>query len=634
MLKDLLYVVSKQNHSEEFLKDLLKKHPEIKFVSLVGIDLLGNDTDEKIPVKLFLDDIKGFFQGSAVQTDGSSVILPGIAELNNAKVDMLADPSVNWFVDYNYEHIDEETGKPIGTLRIPCFLYHEGKPVDSRSILYNSVAYFKESFLSLVKNNKTFLKTYGVEADDIAEVSLTSATELEFWVKTPNDKADIEELSTSQVLQEQYWKRTKGNVRSALEESLLTMEAYGLEPEMGHKEVGGVKAKIDESGKLTHIMEQLEIDWKYSDALQAADNELLVRTLVKEVFRRYGLDVTFLAKPIDGVAGSGEHTHIGIALKLKSGKRINLFATDKEDHFMSVIGYASLMGLLKNYEVINPFVSFTNDSLRRLKPGFEAPICIVTSLGHNASCPSRNRTVLVGLVRDIKNPLATRFELRAPNPHSNTYLVIASIYLAALDGIKYALTKNKTEDALLKEISKKPDDSYEYLTYGRSYRSEEDVFEFYTQKERETFFGKAPSTVYENLDSLSKYPEKMSVLKQGDVFTDKLVCSFTSGALKKWSTEIISRITSEYMDEIRSMKKLHSLDSALDLDVANWFKINELRCYIMKDAYDKKSLFTKIKESFDKHDLKELSSLYIELDEKISLLRDLYNDYKKNILDI
>ena len=47
------------------------------------------------------------------------------------------------------------------------------------------------------------------------------------------------------------------------------MERYGLEPEMGHKEVGGVKSMLTKAGSLTHIMEQLEIDWKYSDAIQA-----------------------------------------------------------------------------------------------------------------------------------------------------------------------------------------------------------------------------------------------------------------------------------------------------------------------------------------------------------------------------
>ena len=43
------------------------------------------------------------------------------------------------------------------------------------------------------------------------------------------------------------------------------------------------------------------------------------------------------------------------------------------------------------------------------------------------------RQVLIGLIRDIDNPLATRFELRAPNPLSNTYLVLASIYQAVVD---------------------------------------------------------------------------------------------------------------------------------------------------------------------------------------------------------
>lgn len=55
---------------------------------------------------------------------------------------------------------------------------------------------------------------------------------------------------------------------------------------MGHKEVGGVKAQIDDSGKLTFVLEQLEVDWKYtSDPVQTADNEIAARIIVREVFR-------------------------------------------------------------------------------------------------------------------------------------------------------------------------------------------------------------------------------------------------------------------------------------------------------------------------------------------------------------
>ena len=117
-MDELLYVIPANSEKEEIL-NTLKAHPEIKFVSLVGIDMAGNDTDEKIPMRIFLKDIDEFYAGTAVQTDGSSVVLTGIATLNNAKVDMPVDPSVNWFVDYNMENYDEETGKPIGTLRIP-----------------------------------------------------------------------------------------------------------------------------------------------------------------------------------------------------------------------------------------------------------------------------------------------------------------------------------------------------------------------------------------------------------------------------------------------------------------------------------------------------------------------------------
>ena len=233
MLDELLYVIP-ANTAREEVKKALEAHPEIKFVSLVGIDMAGNDTDEKIPMRIFLKDMDEFYAGTAVQTDGSSVVLPGIATLNNAKVDMPVDPSVNWFVDYNFEHYDEDTEKPIGTLRIPSFLIHEGKRVDSRAVLADSLSYVKKSLLALFQEHPD-ISGLAVKGSDIADISFTSATELEFWVKTPLEEADIEEMSASQVMQEQYWERTHGAVRTALEECVLTLGRYGLKCEMGHK---------------------------------------------------------------------------------------------------------------------------------------------------------------------------------------------------------------------------------------------------------------------------------------------------------------------------------------------------------------------------------------------------------------
>lgn len=628
-MNDLLYVIPANSTKEDIIATL-KQHPEIKFVSLVGIDLAGNDTDEKIPMRIFLEDIDAFYNGSAVQTDGSSVVLTGIATLNNAKVDMPIDPTVNWFVDYNMESYDEELEKPIGTLRIPAALIHEGKAVDSRSVLAETLNYVKKGLLNLFKEYPTISGLEHINGADVKDIVFTSATELEFWVKTPLSDADIPEMSASQVMQEQYWQRTRGSVRTALEQCVLALEAYGLSPEMGHKEVGGMKGHMDSDGNMSHVCEQIEIDWKFADALQAADNELAVRILVKEIFRENGLEVIFKAKPMIGLAGNGEHTHIGMGAIMKDGSFVNLFApTDMKKDFMSAIGYGAIMGLLKNYEVINPFVSATNDSLNRLKPGFEAPVCIVTSLGHNPAVPSRNRTILAGLVRDVNNPKATRFELRACNPYTNTYLVLAAIYSAVLDGVKYAASKTTAE--LLEEISKQPGETAGYLETDRAYRAEDDVFEDYTEEERNQRFGVHPATVWENLSNLSNYPEKRKVLTASGALRDQIIDAFVGGELIRWKTELISRIIPENRALISKFKEIKSA-YVTDEDSYNWNKINRYRYYLAKDSIDQKSLFTQLIKALNSDDFATASSLQVEMYDKMEELKALYAAYKDNMI--
>ncbi len=633
MDKDLLYIIPADRHGKQDLQELLKKHPEIKFVSFVGIDLAGNDTDEKIPIELFIDDVEGFING-AVQTDGSSVVLTGIATLNNAKVDMLADTSVNWFIDYNFEHIDEETGKPVGTLRVPALLVHDGLRVDSRSILAQSLEYVKTELLDLFKKNPKIAGLGHIDGGEIEDIIFTSATELEFWVKTPADMAPVEELSASQVMQEQYWQRTRGEVRTALEQSLIMLQNYGLEPEMGHKEVGGVKAQFDQTGHLSHVMEQLEIDWKFSTGLQTADNELLARTTIKEIFRMNGLEVTFKAKPIIGVAGNGEHTHIGIAAKLKTGKVVNLFTPqDMKADFLSAVGYGAIMGFLKHYEVINPFISSTNDSLNRLKPGFEAPVCIVTSLGHSPEVPSRNRTILAGLVRDAQNPMATRFEVRSPNPFTNTYIALSTIYLAALDGIKAAVNSGKGLKEIEAELSKEAGTPGFYLETDRAYRSEHDVFEDYTAEERDALFSKPPATVWENMQNLKVYAHKIPTLTAGNSLRPELIEAFVAGALIRWKTELLNRIIPENMEIVKACKPLHDADTATDVDVEAWTKIAALRATIAKSCKEQPSIFDQIRQAVSAEDFNKVSELQVVMAAKIGELKAMYAEYQKNIID-
>lgn len=631
-MKGLLYTIEKEKHNEKDLREILKENPQIKFVSLMGIDLGGNATDEKIPVDLFLEDINDFLQ-SAVQTDGSSVELYNIATLNNAKVDLMPDSDCKWYIDYNMEHIDSELNLPIGTLRIPAFLIHDNKKVCSRGVLQRAENYFKKSLLEIFENYPHVMNNIGIDSvSDIEEIILTSATELEFWVNTPEDKADLEKLYVSQSLKEQYWKRTHGIIRTCLEKSLIALQNIGVNPEMAHKEVGGINSSISIDGKTNHAMEQLEISWKFSSPLQAADSELIVREVIEDIFTSNGLEVTFKAKPIYGVAGSGGHTHVGASAKLKNGKIINIFAPkDMKNDYLSELGYGAIMGILHNYEVLNPFITSTNDGFNRLVPGFEAPVCTVTSLGHSYEVPSRNRSVLVGLIRDINNPKTVRFELRSPNPLSNTYLVLAGCYQTMLDGIKASAQSKLSTKELEKELSKGLGEDGFYLEKDRAYRDENDVFEHYTIEERNERFSVAPATVYENMQNLEKYKNKLNSLKEGNVFTDAIIESFKIGAIKKWKKELSNRIIDDAMNNIRSYSKLHEKENMDALDEVMWNSIADIKFNVMKDTLTQKSLFTQIKEALEVKDYEKASKLQLELKSNMEQLQQLYAKYKKNI---
>jgi glutamine synthetase len=634
-MKELLYVIPPEEHGSETLRRLFKEHDEVKFVSFMGIDLGGNATDEKIPIHVFIKDMEDFLQ-FGIQTDGSSVVLHEIATLNNARLDIIPDLEVNWMVDYNHDLLDEESNLPVGTLVIPSFLVHENKRVGSRAILDRAFKYFKQSTMDLLKNHPHLLENMGIKSiDKIADIELTSATELEFWVKSPEDLANVEKLSTSQTLKEQYWKRTQGTVRTALEKTLMEMDKYGLKTEMGHKEVGGVRSKIGVDGRSNHVMEQLEIDWKYTiNALQTADNELFIRRLIVDMFHRYGLEVTFRAKPTEGVAGSGEHTHLGVVAKLKNGKYKNLFAPmEAEEDYLSVLGYGALMGILRNYEIVNPFITASIDAFNRLKPGFEAPVCIVTSLGHTPEEPSRNRSVLVGLVRDIPKPIATRFEVRSPNPFSNTYLVISSIYQAMLDGMLAAAKSGKNNKELEREISKEDGEEGFYLERNRAYRSELNVFEHFTKEERDAKFGIHPATPWENVNNLAKYKDRLEILLNGGVMTQDIIDSVIASTIDRWTNELEGRVLYDNMELIRECKKLHGEDTANDLDEAHWKYINHLRQELMKSSNGNLSILGSIREALHRGDYQRASDLQITMNEKVDELRNKYIEYKQNLFE-
>lgn len=627
MSEILMYIKPGENSKNKLIR-LLQENPQIKFVSLAAVDLGNNHTDEKIPVAELINNYDSFML-NGIQTDGSSVFLPHIADINNAQVSLIPDDSVKWLVDYNTDHIDAKTGYPVGTIVIPSFIVHQNKKVCSRAVLNRAVNHFEAELMRLINSSPVFRKSIGIdEEDEVIKAEVTAATELEFWVKTPQTEADQRSLVTSQLLKEQYWKRTIGKVRTALEKTLLLFDELGFEPEMGHKEVGGVSAKLKASGNYEGVYEQLEVDWKYDTAVQAADNEMFAQDILHDVFEREGLDVTFKPKPIEDAAGSGEHHHIGVMLKTKKGKKFNAFhPANREEEYLSAVGYASLMGILGNYEIISPFVSASNNAFRRLVPGFEAPVSTVTSLGRSPLEPNRNRTVLLDLIRDPNNEYACRFELRSPNPKSNSFLLLSASLLGMLDGVNYAFRENKSQEALRKELMKKSGEEADYLMKDREYVTDKDIFREYSDAEREKLFGRSPKTVYENLKIMDEYAHKISVLRQGDVFTDAQISSYKATVFSQWVNELEYRNIKRIKLDLKNIVKKHGEHDELNSQcMSTWKEIARLKAVLLKDS-EEESLIQQMDDALTGKDFEKVNLLQVEIRELYNRINNLYTKY-------
>ena len=70
MLDKMLYVIPADSHEPEKGQGNTAAAPGDKVRITMGIDIGGHDTDEKIPVEEFIDDMEKFLE-NGVQTDGS-----------------------------------------------------------------------------------------------------------------------------------------------------------------------------------------------------------------------------------------------------------------------------------------------------------------------------------------------------------------------------------------------------------------------------------------------------------------------------------------------------------------------------------------------------------------------------------
>lgn len=213
-------------------------------------------------------------------------------------------------------------------------------------------------------------------------------------------------------------------------EICLTLEEMGIRPESSHHEQGPG---------------QNEIDFRFGDALECADNFLTFKSVVKAIASRNGLYASFMPKPIMDTAGNGMHINLSLA---QNGS--NVFRNTNED--LSVVAESFIAGILKKTPEISLFLNPISNSYARLGK-FQAPKYVSWSY--------QNRSQLVRI------PSATgervRMELRSPDPAVNPYVCIALIIAAGLEGIKSKLPLTPPVDADLYTADKKITDALEPL---------------------------------------------------------------------------------------------------------------------------------------------------------------------------
>ena len=166
----------------------------------------------------------------------------------------------------------------------------------------------------------------------------------------------------------------------------------------------------------------MEINYRFSDILQAGDDVLKFKYIIKNVAWKNGKTATFMPKPLFGDNGSGMHVHQSL---WKDGKPL-FFGDGYGD--LSDMARWYIGGLLKHAPALLAFTNPTVNSYHRLVPGYEAPVNLVYS--------ARNRSACIRIPITGKNPKAKRIEFRCPDPSSNPYLAFAAMLMAGIDGIQ------------------------------------------------------------------------------------------------------------------------------------------------------------------------------------------------------
>jgi len=356
------------------------KEQNVNYIRLQFTDLLGVIKNVEIPVSQLEKALsnKCMFDGSSIE---------GFVRIEES--DMYLYPDLDTFVVYPW---DTEYGK---VARLICDVHTtDGSPFmgDPRQVL------------------KAMLK----EAEKMGFTAFNIGPEPEFFLfKLDENQEPTMDLNDKGGYFDFAPLDLGENCRRDI---VLTLEQMGFEVEASHHEVAPG---------------QHEIDFKYANAVQAADQIQTFKLVVKTIARKHGLHATFMPKPIFGINGSGMHCN----LSLFTGNE-NAFYDPSSELGLSQTALSFVAGVLKHARNFAAITNPTINSYKRLVPGYEAPCYVAWS--------AKNRSPLIRI--PAARGLSTRIEVRNPDPAANPYLALTVLLAAGLDGIRNNLVPPPATD--------------------------------------------------------------------------------------------------------------------------------------------------------------------------------------------
>lgn len=357
-------------YTESEVLDFVKEE-DVKFVRLVFFDSTGKQRNISIMASQLE---KAFSDG--ISFDASAIT--GFENPNKSDLFLHPDSSTLSILPWR-----PNTGKVV---RMFCNIKHpDGTP-------------YKKDYRNMLK--KAILK-----AKNEFNLELTFGSEIEFYLFKLDENGEPTKIPFDKGGYMCIAPEDKGeNIRRSI---CFTLEQMGIIPVSSHHEEGPG---------------QNEIDFKYSDALSAADDTETFKWIVRTRAAENGLYADFSPKPLKTEAGSGMH--------------INISCSDSQK--MSFI----LGGIIKHAEELTYFLNPIENSYERLGE-HKAPKYI--------SWGNENRSTFIRIPA-TKNE--KRLEIRSSDPECNPYLAFTLLIYAALDGIKNNIEPPKptTENLFISEM--------------------------------------------------------------------------------------------------------------------------------------------------------------------------------------